>query len=185
MSNNDSYLDLSELNSDNIKWLEDNEIRLNLSNNKNPDFVGITLDKKMIENNSEELFNSLKNGLKTANKVFAVSTTERKSSGLRKFLQNTLGMNAVPAAPGLFYFFKEKGLEEFFFFKIHDSNSKNIKEDLLVYLALARLKNENILKSLPQYLKEKILLHFGNNIRAISESRKLLQGLGDRGLFPV
>ncbi|MCP4181141.1 MAG: DNA phosphorothioation-associated putative methyltransferase [bacterium] len=145
--------------------------------------MGININSGELTNNPEETFNKIKKGWEQTKRVFAVSTTEKKSSGLGKVLQNTLGTEAVPSASGLFYFFKDKNLMELFSFKIHDSNSSNIKEDLLVYLALAKLKNENILSSMPQYLKDKIIRHFGNNIRALAESRKLLKSLGNSSII--
>jgi hypothetical protein len=145
------------------------------------DFIGMTINGEELSGSSEEILEKTRERWQRTQKVFAVATTEKKSMGLDRILQNTLGTTAIPAAPGLFYFFKDKELQEIFHFKIHDSNSVNIKEDLLVYLALAKLKNENVLSSMPQILKDKIIRHLGNNIRALAESRKLLSCLSDRG----
>ena len=145
------------------------------------DFIGLNINSNEISENPERILTSVKAGWNRTEKLFAVSTTEKKSKGLDTILQNTIGIPAVPAAPGLFYFFKDTDLQEMYLFNIHNSGSDNIKEDLLVYLALAKLKNGNVLSSMPQILKDRILKHLGNNIRALAESRKLLSCLSNPG----
>ena len=145
------------------------------------DFIGMLFNSMDLSDNQVDILKLVSERWERTNKVFIVSTTETKSKGLDKILQNTLSTAAIPAAPGLFYFFKDNALLEHYQFNIHNSYSENIQEDLLVYLALAKLKNENVLSSMPNILKEKIKRHLGNNIRAIAESRKLLSCLRDPG----
>jgi len=143
------------------------------------DITGLTINNNDLKDNPEIVLKAAGEIWNHTNKVFAVTTSEKKSKGLDRILQNTLNIPAVPAAPGLFYFFKDPDFKEMFNLNIQLSASGNIKEDLLVYLALAKLKNENVLSSMPQYIKDKIITYLGNNIRALAESRKLLSCLSN------
>lgn len=147
---------------------------------KKSDFSGLNITGIEISEYTEDIIAKVKEIWGCTNKLFAISTTETKSKGLNKLIENTIGAEAVPAAPGLFYFFKEKQLQAFFHFNLQDSNSSNIKEDLLVYLALTKLKNEKVFATMPDILKDKVTRHLGNNIRAMAESRKLLGDLADK-----
>lgn len=152
----------------------------NNQNFKSSEYTGLKISSSEITGNSEMITSKVIEIWKHTGKLFAVSTTETKSKGLDKIIENIIGVEATPAAPGLFYFFKDKNLLGLFQFTLQDSNSTNIKEDLLVYLALTKLKNEKVFDSMPQLLKDKITRHLGNNIRALGESRKLLSDLADR-----
>jgi len=158
-----------------IDYSDQNNERFSVS-----DFSGLTISSSEITGNSDTIVSKVKNIWDHTNLLFAVSTTETKSKGLDKIIENTISIASTPAAPGLFYFFKDKNLQEFFHFNLQDSNSSNIKEDLLVYLALTKLKNEKVFDSMPQMLKDKVTRHLGNNIRAMAESRKLLNDLTNR-----
>ncbi len=54
------------------------------------------------------------------------------------------------------------------------------KEDLLVYLALARFRSENVVSNLPNEIQESIKLYLGNFLKAVSLSKKLLFSTGDK-----
>ncbi|MBB6482049.1 DNA phosphorothioation-associated putative methyltransferase [Spirochaeta isovalerica] len=145
------------------------------------DFASMSIDSLDLRDHPEEVLKAAEKRWSQTRKLLLVYTTEIKSTGLNKILFNTLNTSAVPAAPGLFFFFKDSDLAEIFQFNIHCGDKDETKEDVLVYLALARIKNESVLSSMPQILKDKVTGHLGNNIRAIAESRKLLAVMGQPG----
>lgn len=144
------------------------------------DTSGLNISGREFSENLDDTIVKINRIWSCTNKLFAISTSESRSRGLKKIIENTLGAEAVPAAPGLFYFFKKKELQSFFYYNLQDSNSTNIQEDLLVYLALMKLKNEQVFTSMPPIIKDKITRHMGNNVRAMAESRKLLRDLADK-----
>ncbi|MBN2656982.1 MAG: DNA phosphorothioation-associated putative methyltransferase [Spirochaetales bacterium] len=148
----------------------------------NFDFASMSIDSLDLRDQPEEVLKAAKKRWIQTKKLLLVYTTEIKSTGLNKILFNTLNTPAVPAAPGLFFFFKDRDLAEVFQFNIQCGGKEETKDDVLVYLALARIKNESVLSSMPRILKDKVTDHLGNNIRAIAESRKLLSVMGRPGM---
>jgi len=145
------------------------------------EFASMSIDSLDLRDHPDKVLKAAERRWKQTNKMLLIYTTEIKSTGLNKILFNTLNRAAVPAAPGLFFFFKDNDLAEVFQFRIQCGNGEETKDDVLVYLALARIKNESVLSSMPQVLKEKVTSHLGNNIRAIAESRKLLAVMSQNG----
>lgn len=150
---------------------------------KSTDMSGMIINKTDFTENFELYLNLLTELWQNTRLIMAISTSEIQNKGLDKILQNTISAQAVPAAPGLYYFFKENDLRERFLLNLQYTGSGNRKEDLLVYLALSKLKNENILSTMPQDIKNEVKSHLGNNIRALAESRKLLTAISNRSVL--
>lgn len=146
------------------------------------DFISMNFDSLDLRDHPEEILKAVEERWNQTGKLLIIYTNEKNSTGLSTILVNTLKTSAIPAAPGLFFFFKEPDLAEIFHFNIQKSSTGETRNDILVYLALARVKNENILSSMPETLKEKVKKHLGHNIRAIAESRKLLAVMGEPGM---
>lgn len=145
-------------------------------------FSSMSVDMLDLRDHSERISTILKDRWFRTEKLLVISTSETKSTGLDRILQNTLSLSPVPAGPGLFLFFKDRDLEETYYFNIQLSAVKETTDDVLTYLALARIRNESVLSSMPVVLKETVKKHLGNNIRAIAESRKLIAAMAQPGI---
>lgn len=146
------------------------------------DISTMPIDTLVLRDFSEEITDIIKERWQMTNKLMVVYTEETKSSGLGRFLQNSLSLQPLPAGPGIFLFFKDKDLAEIYQYQLQTQGPETTKEDVLVYLALARLKNESVLSSMPEILKGNIKKYLGNNIRAIAESRKLIGEISRPGI---
>lgn len=84
----------------------------------------------------------------------------------------------------MFFIFKNDDYRERYLYSIQRrSPGENIEKDrvdLLVYLALARFRNENVISSLPDSIQENIKIYLGNFLKAVSLSKKLLFSTGDK-----
>lgn len=86
-------------------------------------------------------------------------------------------------APGLFFLFKNDDSRENYLYSIQkrlSSDSELSKNDLLVYLALARFRSENVVGNLSNTVQADIKTYLGNYLKAISISKKLLFATGEK-----
>lgn len=90
----------------------------------------------------------------------------------------------------MFYIFKNDFSRENYLYSIQRreiaedlseaENHSRAKEDLLVYLALARFRSENVVSNLPPEIQENIKIYLGNFLKAVSLSKKLLFATGNK-----
>lgn len=142
----------------------------------------MSIDMLDLRDYSDKMTQIIKDRWKKTEKLLVIGTSETKSSGLGQILKNTLPIQGTPVGPGLYFFFKDPDLEQIYNFSLQVQDGETTKEDVLVYLALARLRNESVLSTMPDELKNIIKKYLGNNIRAIAESRKLLAAIAQPGL---
>lgn len=84
----------------------------------------------------------------------------------------------------MFFIFKDSDQRENYLYSIQrrDINGDPMveKQDLLVYLALARFRSENVTSNLPPQIQDNIKKYLGNFLKAVSLSKKLLFSTGNK-----
>lgn len=90
----------------------------------------------------------------------------------------------------MFFIFKDDNQRENYLYSIQKrgfdenltskENFIRAKDDLLVYLALARFRSENVISNLPAEIQEEIKLYLGNFLKGVSLSKKLLFSTGNK-----
>lgn len=84
----------------------------------------------------------------------------------------------------MFFIFKNEADREKYLYSIQrrspGGESPIEKDDLLVYLALARFRSENVISNLPSSIQDNIKLYLGNFLKAVSLSKKLLFSTGEK-----
>lgn len=129
--------------------------------------------------------------MKDTKKILAVSSQGIKQREIHQFLENIFSTPVTPIAPGLFFVFKSDEQRETYLYSIQkrevipgmDERDLFLKqrEDLLVYLALARFRSENVVSNLPDNIQESVKQYLGNFLKAVSLSKKLLFNTGNKG----
>ncbi|MBN1682502.1 DNA phosphorothioation-associated putative methyltransferase [Candidatus Bathyarchaeota archaeon] len=134
--------------------------------------------------NPQALLNEVKEAWKDSKDILAISSPGIKQREIQQFLENIFSTTVTPVAPGMFYIFKNSDQRENYLYSIQrrsvNGNVAMEKEDLLVYLALARFRSENVTSNLPEAIQENIKLYHGNFLKAVSLSKKLLFSTGDK-----
>ncbi|WP_187759645.1 DNA phosphorothioation-associated putative methyltransferase [Thiospirochaeta perfilievii] len=138
-----------------------------------------------IDNNDpQNLFVEVKEAWKDSKEILTISSPGIKQREIQQFLENIFSTPATPVAPGLFYIFKNDGSREKYLYSIQrdlpGGDTEKEKSDLLVYLALARFRSENVVSNLPEQIQDNIKLYLGNFLKAVSLSKKLLFSTGEK-----
>lgn len=138
-----------------------------------------------IENSDpQNLFKEVKEAWAETSQILVISSPGIKQREIHQFLENIFNTPVTPVSPGMFYLFKDDNSREKYLYSIQKRVSsediKTQKEDLLVYLALARFRSENVTSSLPESIQDNIKTYLGNFLKAISLSKKLLFSTGDK-----
>ncbi|MGL1892769.1 MAG: DNA phosphorothioation-associated putative methyltransferase [Spirochaetaceae bacterium] len=138
-----------------------------------------------IDNNDpQNLFKEVKEAWADTTKILVISSPGIKQREIHQFLENIFNNPVTPIAPGMFYLFKDTDSRENYLYSIQKrlllDDIKIQKEDLLVYLALARFRSENVTSSLPTTIQDSIKTYLGNFLKAVSLSKKLLFSTGDK-----
>lgn len=120
----------------------------------------------------------------------AISSQGIKQREIHQFLENLFSTSVTPIAPGMFFIFKSEVERELYLYSIQkrditpDMDEREIflrqREDLLVYLALARFRSENVISNLPEAIQESVKIYLGNFLKAVSLSKKLLFTTGNK-----
>lgn len=144
-----------------------------------------------IENgNPKDLLVEVKKAWDDTEDLLAITSQGIKQREIHQFLENIFNTVVTPVAPGMFYIFKNDSARENYLYSIqkrppqkHLSEIENkirSKEDLLVYLALARFRSENVVSNLPSQIQDSIKENLGNFLKAVSLSKKLLFSTGNK-----
>ena len=135
-------------------------------------------------NNPQLVLSEVKDAWKDTDKILVVSSQGIKQREIHQFLENIFNTTVTPVAPGLFFLFKDDMDRENYLYSIQkrlSSDKESSKNDLLVYLALARFRSENVVGNLPSTIQADIKIYLSNYLKAISMSKKLLFATGEKG----
>lgn len=138
-----------------------------------------------IDNNDpQNLFKEVKDAWSDAKDMLTISSPGIKQREIHQFLENIFNTPVTPISPGMFFIFKNDVEREKYLYSIQRRNPGGDplieKDDLLVYLALARFRSENVVSNLPTSIQDNIKLYLGNFLKAVSLSKKLLFSTGEK-----
>jgi hypothetical protein len=95
------------------------------------------------EDDPRDLLVSIKEAWALTTSIMAISSQGVKQREIHVFLENMFQINVTPVSPGIFFLFKNDVQREEYLYNIQKNLSQGTSRDnLLVYLALARFRNE-------------------------------------------
>ena len=151
-------------------------------NNGKADIVHYNVDIE--SSNPQNLLTEVKEAWADSQEILVVSSPGIKQREIHQFLENIFSTTVTPIAPGMFFLFKNDSQREQYLYSIQrrfeGGNILTEKEDLLVYLALARFRSENVTSTLPSSIQDNIKKYLGNFLKAVSLSKKLLFATGEK-----
>lgn len=135
-------------------------------------------------NDPQSLLTDVKEAWADSSKLLTISSPGIKQREIHQFLENIFNTPVTPIAPGMFFLFKDQNQREQYLYSIQrqfiEKDSNIEKEDLLVYLALARFRSDNVIGNLPESIQDNIKTYLGNFFKAASLSKKLLFATGEK-----
>ena len=180
LSKSIGFKDFNNEESNLVQTLKDEGYKILESGKSNIVHYNVDIDS----NDPQNLLKEVKEAWKETTEILTVSSPGIKQREIQQFLENIFSTPATPVAPGMFFIFKKDESREKYLYSIQrriSSENKTVeKEDLLVYLALARFRSENVITNLPDSIQENIKCYLGNFLKAVSLSKKLLFSTGDK-----
>ncbi len=184
---NESFRDYSGLNNNQLaEELLDGGY--NIVDYGKSDIIQFNIDIE--SDNPQELLLDIKNAWKDTKEILAVCSQGIKQREIHQFLENICSTPVTPIAPGIFFIFKNDMPREKYLYSIQRRDREtdvddaqlfiNEKEDLLVYLALARFRSENVVSNLPDEIQNSVKQYLGSFLKAVSLSKKLLFTTGNK-----
>lgn len=151
-------------------------------NNGKSDIIHYNVDIE--SSNPQNLLIEVKEAWADAKEILVISSPGIKQREIHQFLENIFSTTVTPIAPGMFFLFKNDEQREQYLYSIQrrfaEGDIQIEKDDLLVYLALARFRSENVTSNLPTSIQENVKSYLGNFLKAVSLSKKLLFATGDK-----